>query len=57
LLDEHLASVKPESFIFETVHGGPPDPRGLAAMEALESAVCNQRAADSADDKTAGAVN
>ena len=33
------------------------DPRSLAAMEALESAVCNQCATESADDKTASAVN
>jgi integrase len=29
LLDEHLASVKPENFIFETVHGGPADLEGM----------------------------
>ena len=124
LLDEHLASMKPENFIFETVHGGPADlegmvrkvirpklveaglpwhglhafrrglatnlhelgiadiviqailrhsdvsvtrqayikndavdPRSLAAMEALESAVRNLCAADPADDTPAGAVN
>jgi hypothetical protein len=33
------------------------DPRSLAAMEALESAVCNQCATESTDDKTAGTVN
>jgi integrase len=33
------------------------DPRSLAAMEALESAVCDQCATGTADDKTAGTVN
>ena len=124
LLDEHLASVKPENFIFETVQGGPADlegmvrkiirpklvevglpwhglhafrrglatnlhelgiadiviqailrhsdvsvtrqayikndgvdPRSIAAMEALETAVCNQCATSPTDDKSAGKVN
>jgi hypothetical protein len=29
LLDEYLASVKPENFIFETVHGSPADLEGM----------------------------
>jgi integrase len=123
-LDEHLASVTPKTYNFETLQGGPADlegmvrkvirpalkaaglpwyglhafrrglatnlhelgigdiviqailrhsdvsvtrqayikndavdPRSLAAMEALESAVRNRCATESADDKTAGAVN
>jgi hypothetical protein len=33
------------------------DPRSLAAMEALESAVCNPWATESADTETEGAIN
>jgi hypothetical protein len=33
------------------------DPRGLAPTEALELAVCNQCATESADDKAGTAVN
>jgi integrase len=33
------------------------DPRSLAAMEALQLAVCNQWATESADTETEGAIN